>query len=279
MCYNVYEHREMKGMVFLKRYISKESVGKVVLTVSSATAILLGSMLYDSNVELHDMERQLGKAQIIIGHQQSDYRQLEQKFTSVETESQKLSKRQRELMSQLEKYEKDNKSLLEKNKQIEGKNKSLKENVATLKKNKVSASRVKPYSVASSTTSVSHSHTEKTVVVSRGNSSNRKTVVFNASAYIALCDTGCTGVTAVGHDILKDGIHYDGHRIIAVDPNVIPLHSIVRVSYGDKSYTAIAMDTGGAIKGHKIDILVDSASEAIDFGRQNVSIEVLRSGR
>ena len=42
-------------------------------------------------------------------------------------------------------------------------------------------------------------------------------------------------------------------KLIAVDPSVIPLGSRVWVEgYGE----AIAADTGGAIKGHKIDVLM-----------------------
>ena len=47
--------------------------------------------------------------------------------------------------------------------------------------------------------------------------------------------------------------------MIAVDPNVIPLGSKVYVEgYGE----AIAADTGGAIKGNKIDVHVPSKSQA-----------------
>lgn len=38
------------------------------------------------------------------------------------------------------------------------------------------------------------------------------------------------------------------------------------------SIPVIAMDTGGAIKGNKIDLLVDSHEEAIQFGRQSAKL-------
>ena len=61
-------------------------------------------------------------------------------------------------------------------------------------------------------------------------------------------------------------------KVIAVDPNVIPLGSKVWVEgYG----YAIAGDTGGAIKGNKIDVLVQSKQEAIQWGRKKVRIKVL----
>ena len=60
--------------------------------------------------------------------------------------------------------------------------------------------------------------------------------------------------------------------IIAVDPRVIPLGTRVYIpGYGE----AVADDTGGAIKGHIIDIAFDTYSEAINFGRQHIEIYIL----
>src|SRR5690606_1324618 len=45
---------------------------------------------------------------------------------------------------------------------------------------------------------------------------------FEATFYTAFCPTGCTGITATGIDV-RNTIYYEGKRIIAVDPKVIPL--------------------------------------------------------
>lgn len=59
--------------------------------------------------------------------------------------------------------------------------------------------------------------------------------------------------------------------VVAVDPSVIPLGTKLYIEgYG----YAVAEDTGGAIKGMKIDLFMDSAS-AHQFGRQNVVVHVL----
>lgn len=52
-------------------------------------------------------------------------------------------------------------------------------------------------------------------------------------------------------------------KTIAVDPKIIPLHSIVYIE-GLGYY--VAEDTGSAIKGNKIDIFVSSKEEAIQLG-------------
>lgn len=79
------------------------------------------------------------------------------------------------------------------------------------------------------------------------------------------------GITASG-DFVRRGF-------IAVDPKVIPLHSIVYIG-GTRKHDGlyIAKDTGGAIKGNKVDIYVSDKAEAWEFGRQNVKIIVLREG-
>lgn len=67
-------------------------------------------------------------------------------------------------------------------------------------------------------------------------------------------------------------------RTIAVDPAVIPLNSKVYVSCG--SWTGIdgvyiAEDTGGLIKGNRIDLFMDSKHQAILWGRRMVQVRIL----
>src|SRR5699024_8271475 len=75
---------------------------------------------------------------------------------------------------------------------------------------------------------------------SSSETSSGETMTMEATAYTADCE-GCTGITATGIDLKNDR----NQKVIAVDPDVIPLGSTVKVDgYG----TAIAGDTGGAIK-------------------------------
>ncbi|SDF20740.1 3D domain-containing protein [Sporomusa acidovorans] len=66
--------------------------------------------------------------------------------------------------------------------------------------------------------------------------------------------------------------------VIAVDPRVIPLGSRVMIKYpdGSKEY-AVAEDTGGAIKGHRIDIAKWTVKEAYRFGIKPVKVYVLNT--
>lgn len=94
-----------------------------------------------------------------------------------------------------------------------------------------------------------------------------KTLTVEATAYTADCK-GCSGITATGINLNNNR----NAKVIAVDPNVIPLGSKVYVEgYG----TAVAGDTGGAIKGNRIDLHVPTTSEALEFGRRTVQVTVL----
>lgn len=107
---------------------------------------------------------------------------------------------------------------------------------------------------------------DNTVKVESTNSA-AKEITVTATAYTANCE-GCSGVTATGIN-LKDN---PDKKVISVDPNVIPLGSKVYVEgYG----TAIAGDTGGAIKGKKIDVFVPSQAKALEWGRKQVSVKIL----
>ncbi|WP_247747532.1 G5 and 3D domain-containing protein [Alkalihalobacillus sp. BA299] len=114
-----------------------------------------------------------------------------------------------------------------------------------------------------------------TPTVSRGSSpstsqtstSSGRTMTVTATAYTANC-TGCSGITATGINLKNNR----NMKVIAVDPNVIPLGSKVYVEgYG----TAIAGDTGGAIRGRKIDVHVPTKSDAYRWGNRTVKITIL----
>jgi len=94
-----------------------------------------------------------------------------------------------------------------------------------------------------------------------------KEITVEASAYTASCE-GCTGITATGINLKTN----PNAKVISVDPAVIPLGSKVYVEgYGE----AIAGDTGGAIKGNRIDVFFPSQQDAINFGVKKLKVTIL----
>ncbi|OIK13050.1 peptidoglycan-binding protein [Bacillus sp. MUM 116] len=97
--------------------------------------------------------------------------------------------------------------------------------------------------------------------------SSSKEITVKATAYTASCE-GCSGITATGINIKAN----PNKKVIAVDPSVIPLGSKVYVEgYGE----AIAGDTGGAIKGNRIDIFIPSEQDAVNFGVKKLKVKIL----
>lgn len=102
---------------------------------------------------------------------------------------------------------------------------------------------------------------------------------MDASAYIAFCSEGCTGRTRLGIDV-SNTTTYQGRTVVAVDPDVVPLHSLLKIeTKGGKVIHGIAADTGGKIDNLKLDILVGTYEEAVSFGRQPVTVTILREGK
>ena len=71
---------------------------------------------------------------------------------------------------------------------------------------------------------------------------------------------------------------YVTRGIIAADPRVLPLGSRVRIEAGPWSGEYVVADTGGRIKGRKIDIWTPSSREAMRFGRRSVKVTILSYG-
>ena len=104
-------------------------------------------------------------------------------------------------------------------------------------------------------------------------------ISVEATFYTAFCDTGCTGVTATGYDVSSTIYSPEGYRVIAVDPSLIPLDSVVEVTLGNgDSFKAKALDTGGDIKGARVDVLVADKAEARRLGRQSATVKIIKRG-
>jgi 3D (Asp-Asp-Asp) domain-containing protein len=75
------------------------------------------------------------------------------------------------------------------------------------------------------------------------------------------------GRTAMGHGVRKG--------LIAADPRVLRLGSKVQLGAGAYSGEYLVSDTGGRIKGRKIDIWMASCAEARRFGRRTIQVTPL----
>lgn len=66
--------------------------------------------------------------------------------------------------------------------------------------------------------------------------------------------------------------------LIAADRRVLPLGSRVRIEAGPYTGEYLVADTGGLVRGKKIDIWMPSSGEAMRFGRRMIKLTVLSRG-
>lgn len=86
---------------------------------------------------------------------------------------------------------------------------------------------------------------------------------FTATAY------SLKGRTASGHKVARG--------IVAADLKVLPLGTKIKIHDGEYAGVYTVRDTGGRIKGRKLDIWMPSSREARRFGRRKVLVTVLPS--
>lgn len=119
--------------------------------------------------------------------------------------------------------------------------------------------------------------TKDILVTSRGSVRYKKAIVMTATAY-DLSYESCKklpgdkyyGITASGTKA-RPGV-------VAVDPKVIPLGTRLYIQSldGSKDYGfAVAEDTGGAIKGNRIDLFFENSQDVAKFGKRKVKVYIL----
>jgi 3D (Asp-Asp-Asp) domain-containing protein len=104
------------------------------------------------------------------------------------------------------------------------------------------------------------------------NLTSNKWIEYEVTGYSANdSEQGTNNIVATNFNLDYENVK--NIPIIATDPKVIPLYSIVEIE-GMGAY--LALDTGGMIKGFRIDILFDSKQQALDFGRQTLLARVIK---
>ncbi|MER2059905.1 MAG: 3D domain-containing protein [Niallia sp.] len=239
--------------------------------ISRATAI---SIIFDGDKNILDQQeadlKKIEEEKLAIDQQEEELTgQYDQLAASQNELQQNLAKRKDAVSAVQKKFASISKEvqLAESQKnavlaQISEAESALKKEQAEVKKNTV----VK-VSTSDKVASVSSEPKSSSSKKSSSKSSSSNDVMYVTATAYSHQDTKAD-ITALGYNIKKN----KNMKLIAVDPAVIPLGSKVWVEgYGE----AIAGDTGGAIKGHKIDVLMSSSSKAKAWGRKTVKIKIL----
>ncbi|NLB81372.1 MAG: DUF348 domain-containing protein [Clostridiaceae bacterium] len=113
-------------------------------------------------------------------------------------------------------------------------------------------------------TSKAVAYNSGTLVSRSGELRYKKVITCSASAYCIKGRTASGSMSQVG--------------AVAVDPKVIPLGTRLYIEAPDGSWSygnAVAADTGGSIKGNKVDLFMNTYQEAIQFGRRSAKVYIL----
>lgn len=84
---------------------------------------------------------------------------------------------------------------------------------------------------------------------------------FMVTAY---CCEKYAHICGEGHGITKSGLPVQAGVTVAADPDVLPLGTVL---YIEGVGIRIVQDTGGAIKGNKLDVALPTHEEALHFGQ------------
>lgn len=208
---------------------------------------------------------------------------VETKLNNLVVEQRKLKSKYRILTKKNDKLNKTYKDISLKQQQLIAKNKDLAYQINEIRLNNKNltfeinkskekieelTNKIKIKNQKLNQKSTQKSTRNSVVKIGRGKSTSVREIYVMSTAYTAFCK-GCSGKTTTGLNLRKN----PNLKIIAVDPNVIPLGSKVWVEgYG----YALAADTGGAIKGYRIDVFIPNESNAYKWGIKRVKVKILQ---
>ena len=179
--------------------------------------------------------------------------------------------------------------LAKENEKLQAENKQLEEELGQIRNTNDGLSKIiDQYKVETNTLR------EKIKTTSRG-SVSRNLDKFTVTCYDLSVQSCGKEVGSKGYGMTASGISLKGHtwetaRAIAVDPKVIPLGSKVELIFTNEKYSKYngiyhCIDTGGAIKGKRIDFFLGDFNQnkthqdVWDFGKTKAVVRVLEQGR
>ena len=104
-----------------------------------------------------------------------------------------------------------------------------------------------------------------------------RVISMRATAYDLSYESTGVSSSQPGYGITASGMKAQ-YGVVAVDPKVIPLGTRLYIESADGKYVygeAVAGDTGGAIKGNKIDLFMNTRQDCLNFGVRQVNVYIL----
>ena len=83
------------------------------------------------------------------------------------------------------------------------------------------------------------------------------------------CGESADGITASGYSVWTNGM-----KMVAADTSVLPFGTLISVPGYDQENVVPVLDRGGAIKGHRLDLLYPTHEQARQWGSQKLTVTV-----
>ena len=157
---------------------------------------------------------------------------------------------------QAQKIEKDEVALKDSQKNIQ-----ISDNTNDLKEDKKKSETDEESKISEVSSEIENPEAEAATAAAEAEAKASKARSFRATAYCL------KGKTASGKRVQRG--------LIAADPRVLPLGTKVELTAGKYSGEYLVADTGGKVKGSKIDIWVPNCGEARRWGNRNVKLTVI----
>ena len=120
--------------------------------------------------------------------------------------------------------------------------------------------------------------TKPILIVEEEKLSYSESIIMTATAYDLSYESTGKNLGDAGYGITYSGTKAE-HGTVAVDPTVIPLGTKLYIQSidGSEDYGfAVAEDIGAKIKGNRIDLFMFDHNKAIDFGKKDVKVYILK---
>ncbi|MDQ0230377.1 3D domain-containing protein [Metabacillus malikii] len=264
--------------IVIETLINSESIGNFFERIGAVATLLNADkkILDEQEADLKQIEedkKEIDKQEQLLISQQAE---LESKRAALEAN---YEKRNQALISMQEKY----KAIAAEINLVEQEKGAIQAQINTLQsqiQKEEAAAKARAEAAAKAKKAKEEAVSQQTAAPPASTATNESTSSNSKSESSKTGKEMYVTATAYSHEDTKNDVTYMGHNIkknphmklIAVDPGVIPLGSKVWVEgYG----VAIAGDTGGAIIGHKIDVLMPNSAKALQWGRKTVKIKIL----
>ncbi|WP_156288629.1 PcsB-like coiled-coil domain-containing protein [Oceanobacillus salinisoli] len=270
----VSSYQQAGGSVnYLEVIFGSESFGDFISRVSTVTKIVesdtsLMEQLEDDIKQVEENQQlaleKLDQLNTMKLEQEEALNEINEQKQQNEQSKEALESKRNELTALVEELESKDRNLASMESEV-------KQSIEAAKQNEEQKSKPEQTKVANATTSSSQSanleHKSKVEDNTKTNDKKEeKTFTVTSTAY-TVQSAGGSGITYTGINLRKN----PNTKVIAVDPSVIPLGSVVHVEgYG----YAIAGDIGSAIKGKKIDVYVPTQQAAKNWGVRKVKVTI-----